>query len=121
MPSFKFTIADAMRAAGYEGLPGGAEAIRRAELKEQLECQQTCCALPRFESMAEACDYLAVDDSGSAPCLTTFPQFDIGHEEIVNIGGPFNGIPHLVYATIDKGGRQSCRATAFPAWWRGAE
>lgn len=78
---------------------------------------ETC----RFKDMADACDRLGVDDSGNEPLLTTFPQFDIGHEEVVNIGGPFNGIPHLVYATIDRAGRQSCRATVFPAWWREAE
>ncbi len=75
---------------------------------------ETC----RYENMEVACRALGVDNSGDVPLKINGPQFDLGHEVKGDIGGPYKAAPYLVYATVYKNGHESCRVTAFPAWWR---
>ncbi|MEY2511970.1 MAG: hypothetical protein QOE26_2733 [Verrucomicrobiota bacterium] len=56
---------------------------------------------------------LGLDDlSKPASLETVYPKFDLGHDEVEWLGAI-----HLVYATIDAGGKQTCRITAFPYLW----
>lgn len=54
-------------------------------------------------------------------CRIVYPTFDLGHEVKGDIGGPFKAAPYLVYATIYRNGRESCRVTRMAAWWREGE
>lgn len=63
--------------------------------------------LPQFVDMADACRFLGVDDSLDAFSPKFLPpEYDLGHDEIW-----YYGLPHLVYATIDHGEKQTCRLT----------